>query len=61
MLRWLSSFFETLGDFSAFAVRATWKGVRHPIRAVELLEQFYFIGWQSWSLCYFLLHWRELA
>ena len=47
MLRWLSSFFETLGDFSAFAVRATWKGVRHPIRPVELLEQAYFIGWQT--------------
>jgi phospholipid/cholesterol/gamma-HCH transport system permease protein len=47
MLRRISSFFETLGDFASFAVRATWKGIRQPIKPVELLEQAYFIGWQS--------------
>ena len=47
MLRRVSAFFETLGDFAGFAVRATWKGIRQPIKPVELLEQAYFIGWQS--------------
>jgi phospholipid/cholesterol/gamma-HCH transport system permease protein len=47
MLKRIHSFFETLGDFSSFAVRATWKGVRHPLKPVELVEQAYFIGWQT--------------
>jgi len=47
MLKRVHSLFETLGDFASFAVRATWKGVRHPLRPVELVEQAYFIGWQT--------------
>lgn len=47
MFKAVTRFFETLGDFAGFAVRATWKGIRHPIKPVELLEQAYFIGWQS--------------
>jgi phospholipid/cholesterol/gamma-HCH transport system permease protein len=47
MLRRINQFFETLGDFAGFAWRATWKGIREPIKPVELLEQAYFIGWQS--------------
>lgn len=47
MLRRVSAFFETLGDFAGFAVRATWKGIRQPLKPVELLEQAYFIGWQT--------------
>jgi phospholipid/cholesterol/gamma-HCH transport system permease protein len=43
----VSRFFETIGDFAGFAIRATWKGVREPVRPVELLEQFFFIGWQT--------------
>jgi len=47
MRKRFAQFFETIGDFSSFAVRATWKGVREPIKPVELLEQAYFIGWQT--------------
>lgn len=47
MFKRLTRFFETLGDFAGFAVRSTWKGIREPIRPVELLEQAYFIGWQT--------------
>ena len=47
MLRRVHSFFEALGDFVGFAVRATYKGLRHPIRPTELVEQVYFIGWQT--------------
>ena len=38
MIERLKAFFETIGDFASFAVRATWKGVRYPIKPVELLE-----------------------
>ena len=47
MLKRLRSFFVSLGDFSAFALRSTYKGLRHPLKPVELLEHWYFIGWQS--------------
>jgi phospholipid/cholesterol/gamma-HCH transport system permease protein len=47
MFATVRNFFEKLGDFAAFAVRATWKGVRHPIKLSELIEQAYFIGWQT--------------
>lgn len=47
MFKRIHSYFETLGDFSSFAVRATWKGIRHPLSPVEMLEQAYFIGWQT--------------
>ncbi|MGH7441917.1 MAG: MlaE family ABC transporter permease [bacterium] len=47
MLKRVHSFFEAIGDFASFAVRATYKGLRHPLRPVELVEQAYFIGWQT--------------
>src|SRR5665213_491361 len=53
MFKRIHSFFETLGDFAGFAVRSTYKGVRHPIRPVELVEQCYFIGWQSMPVVLF--------
>lgn len=43
----LNQFFGTIGDFAGFAFRATYKGLRHPVKPVELLEQFFFIGWQT--------------
>jgi phospholipid/cholesterol/gamma-HCH transport system permease protein len=36
-----------LGDFFTFAFRATWAGVRHPIRPAELVEFFDTLGVQS--------------
>lgn len=53
MLRRVHSFLETLGDFASFAVRATYKGLRHPLRPSELVEQAYFIGWQTLSVLLF--------
>jgi phospholipid/cholesterol/gamma-HCH transport system permease protein len=47
MLGRLRRFLETIGDFTGFAFRATWKGIRYPLKPVEILEQAYFIGWQS--------------
>jgi phospholipid/cholesterol/gamma-HCH transport system permease protein len=49
----VEAFFATLGDFAGFAVRATWKGVREPIKFSELVEQCYFIGWQSMPVVLF--------
>ena len=43
----ITKFFETVGDFAGFAFRSTYKGIRHPVRPVELLEQAFFIGWQT--------------
>ncbi len=47
MLQRLTRFFQTIGDFAGFAWRATYKGVREPLKPAELIEQFYFIGWQT--------------
>jgi phospholipid/cholesterol/gamma-HCH transport system permease protein len=43
----LEGFFSGIGDFSSFAFRATWKGIREPIKPAELLENFYTIGYQT--------------
>ncbi len=47
MLGRVRSALESVGDFAAFAVRATYKGVRHPLKPRELVEQAYVIGWQT--------------
>jgi phospholipid/cholesterol/gamma-HCH transport system permease protein len=47
MLARLERFFLVVGDFAGFAWRSTYKGIRQPVKPVELLEQFYFIGWQT--------------
>lgn len=43
----ISSFFHGIGDFSSFAYRATWKGIKEPIKPKELLVAFYTIGYQT--------------
>jgi phospholipid/cholesterol/gamma-HCH transport system permease protein len=43
----ITAFFQGLGDFTSFAIRATWKGVRQPITPKELLVNFYTIGYQT--------------
>lgn len=47
MLQRLKRFLHDTGDFSGFAFRSTWKGIRHPIKPLEMLEQWYIIGWQT--------------
>src|SRR6185369_11760514 len=47
MLNRIERFFHGIGDFSSFAFRATWKGVRDPIKPKEFLENFYTIGYQT--------------
>ena len=43
----ITRFFQGIGDFSSFAFRSTWKGVREPIKPKELLVAFYTIGYQT--------------
>lgn len=43
----LIRFLHDVGDFSSFAFRATWKGIRQPISPKELLVSFYTIGYQT--------------
>jgi phospholipid/cholesterol/gamma-HCH transport system permease protein len=43
----ITSFFQGIGDFSSFAYRATWKGIKEPIKPKELLVAFYTIGYQT--------------
>jgi len=43
----ITSFFQGIGDFSSFAFRATWKGVREPIKPKEWLMAFYSISYQT--------------
>jgi phospholipid/cholesterol/gamma-HCH transport system permease protein len=40
-------FFHHIGDFSSFAFRATWKGIKDPIKPKEFLVAFYVIGYQT--------------
>ncbi len=47
LLKRLRDFFTGLGDFASFAWRSTIKGIREPIRPIELLESFYVIGYQT--------------
>ena len=46
-MNFINRFFHNIGDFSSFAYRATWKGIREPIRPKELLVSFYTIGYQT--------------
>jgi len=47
MLKAIRNFFTSVGDFSSFAFRASFKGLRHPIRPTEMLEAWYSIGYQT--------------
>ena len=47
MLQRITSFFQGIGDFSSFAFRATWKGIKEPIKPKELLVAFFTIGYQT--------------
>lgn len=53
MTTWLQHLFGRVGDFSSFAFRATWKGLRHPLKPSELLEQFHFVGYQTLGVVLF--------
>jgi phospholipid/cholesterol/gamma-HCH transport system permease protein len=57
----LSSFFEGVGDFSSFAVRATWKGIKEPIRPKELLVAFFTIGYQTLPVVLFAAFFAGLS
>lgn len=47
ILQRLRRFFLGLGDFASFAWRSTAKGITEPLRPIELLENFYVIGYQT--------------
>ncbi|MES2202170.1 MAG: ABC transporter permease [candidate division FCPU426 bacterium] len=47
MFKKIEAFFHDIGDFSSFAFRATWKGIREPITPKEYMEHFFSIGYQT--------------
>ena len=53
MIAYLKRFFHDIGDFSSFAWRSTWKGIKEPIKPAEFMENAYFIAYQSLTVVLF--------